>query len=95
MIKKQRRTGDAQFLAQLEGYSLTTAQILYRLPDAQTLLQSYVWQEYDMAPRFPKLGKFLAFWERELDGPIHSVRVASAQLMRPLDLTSAKELTVH
>ena len=63
MIKKEKRAPDAQFLAQLEGYSLTTAEIIYRMPDAQTLLQSYVWQDYDMAPRFPKLGKFLEFWE--------------------------------
>lgn len=88
-------TADPQFLAQLEGYSLTTAEILYRMPDAQGILQVYIWQEYDLAPRFPRLGKFLAFWKRELDGPIHSVRVASAQLIRPLDISSVAALTVH
>ncbi len=86
---------DPQFRKQVDGYSLTTAEILYRMPDALSLLQSYVWQEYDLAPEFPKLWKFLRFWERELDGPIHSVRVASAQLLRPLDIHSAAELTIH
>lgn len=95
MSKKTGQFADTQFVRQLNGFSLTTAEILYHMPDARSILQSFVWQEYDQAPRFPKLEKFLNFWERELDGPIHSVRVASAQLLRPLELTSAQELTIH
>ncbi len=34
----------------LKGYGLTTAQILYRLPDHPSLLQTYIWQHYDLAP---------------------------------------------
>ena len=86
---------DPDFQAQLQGFSLTTAEIIYHLPDAQRLLQSFIWQGYDMAPRFPKLEKFLAFWERELDGPIHSVRVAHAQLLRPLEIKAARDLPLH
>lgn len=67
----------------LGGYALATAEILYRMPDAQAVLQSFVWQDYDMAPRFPKLREFLHFWERELDGPIHSVRLCHAGLVQP------------
>lgn len=89
------RRVDPQMLAQLEGLSLTTAEITYRLPDSLSLLQTYLWQEYDAAPRFPKLEKFLDFWRRELDGPIHSVRVASARLLRPLDLRAAAEFAVQ
>ena len=70
-------------LKQLNDYRLTTAEILYRLPDHPDLLQTYVWQELDLAPRFPALREFLAFWDRELDGKVHSVRVASAKLIRP------------
>jgi len=55
-----------------------------RLPDWPALLQTYLWQEYDLAPRFPRLHELLAFWERHLDGPLHSVRVASAKLITPL-----------
>ena len=39
-----------EFIRQLEGYGLTTATILYRLPDHPSFLQSYIWQEYDLAP---------------------------------------------
>ena len=45
----------------LTGYSLTTAEILYRMPDYPALLQSYVWQDYDLHPRFPRLKSFLDF----------------------------------
>ena len=36
------------FRKQVAGYGLTTAQILYRLPDHPSLLQTYVWQNYDL-----------------------------------------------
>ena len=67
---------------QLKGYRLTTAEILYHLPDHPNLLQAYVWQEYDIAPDFPVLDKFLRFWRRELEGRLHSVRVASVGIVR-------------
>ena len=68
---------------QLRGYRLTTAEILYHMPDHPGLLQTFLWQEYDLAPRFPALSRFLDFWERELDGPLHSVRLASTELIKP------------
>ena len=68
---------------QLKDYRLTTAEILYRLPDHPNVLQTYVWQDLDIAPRFPVLNKFLDFWKRELEGPVHSVRIASAKLISP------------
>ena len=77
-----KRIDDA-FRLQLEGYSLTTANIFYRMPDRPLLLQSYLWQAYDMAPKFPELEKFLDFWDRELDGPIHSVEVAHTKMIGP------------
>lgn len=66
----------SSLLRQLSGYGLTTAHILYRLPDHPALLQTYVWQEYDLAPEFPELVRFLDFWRREIEGALHSVKVA-------------------
>jgi uncharacterized protein Usg len=68
---------------QLEGFSLTTAEILYRLPDYPRLLQTYIWQEYDLAPNFPKLVDFLDYWAANLDGPLYRVRVAHRRLIAP------------
>jgi len=57
------------------GYRLALAEITYRLPDYPSLLQTFIWQHYDMAPEFPVLRRFLAFWEKNLDGELHSVRI--------------------
>jgi len=85
------KTGDnsmisEQFRLQVNGYGLTTAHIFYRRPDHQWLLQSYVWQEYDLWPKFPGLQKFLEFWQGKLEGPLHSVMVAHSRLIKPAEL---------
>ncbi len=64
---------------QLRGYRLATAEIVYHLPDHPGILQSFVWQQYDLAPEFPRLRRFVEWWEAHLDGRIHSVRVACAR----------------
>lgn len=74
------------FRKQVMGYGLTTAWILYRMPDHRSLLQSYVWQNYDLFPKFPALQDFLAFWQEKLDGPLFSVTVAHSSLIRPAEL---------
>jgi uncharacterized protein Usg len=80
----------------LKDYRLTTAEILYHLPDHPSLLQSYIWQDYDLAPRFPILHKFLDFWSRNLEGKLHSVKVASTKLIRPPEYRYAGAvLTMH
>jgi uncharacterized protein Usg len=76
------------FRKQMLGYGLTTAQILYRMPDHPSLLQTYVWQNYDMFPKFPALTDFLSFWTEKLDGPLHSVTVAHSKLIKPAELRS-------
>lgn len=76
--------------ATFEGYGLTTAEILYRIPDHPKLLQTYLWQEYDLAPAFPQLNKFLEFWKREIEGALHSVKVAHKRLVTPQDCRVAR-----
>ncbi len=84
------------FRLQLEGYGLTTANILYRLPDYPKIIQSYIWQEYDLHPDFPELRKFLNFWMRSLDGPLHSVIVAHSNLIKPAEMKLLEgEFKVH
>ena len=77
---------------QLDSYRLTTAEIIYHLPDFPALLQSYIWQEYDLAPRFPHLKKFLDFWEAKLDGKLHAVRVVNCQLIKPAEIRANAHL---
>lgn len=58
----------------LRGYGLTTAEFYYRIPDHQNVLNTFIWSFLDLAPDFENLLSFIAFWGRELDGPLHSVR---------------------
>ena len=74
---------------QLQDYRLTTAEILYRLPDHPSLLQSFVWQNMDIAPEFPVLQRFLEFWVGNIEGKLHSVKVASTALVTQGELRHA------
>ena len=74
------------FRKQVLGYGLTTAQILYRMPDHPSLLQTYVWQNYDLCPEFPELQGFLEFWQKSLEGMLHSVTVAHSRLIKPAEI---------
>ena len=67
----------------LKGYGLTTANILYHFPDHPHLLQSYIWQDYDIAPDFPALVHFIDFWREKLHGPLHSVTYTHRRLISP------------
>jgi uncharacterized protein Usg len=73
------------FVKQVQGYGLTTAEIVYRRPDHHWLLQTYVWQDYDLFPKFPALSDFLKFWQTKLEGPLFAVTVAHSRLIRPAD----------
>ncbi len=80
----------------LDGYGLTTAEILYRMPDYQSVLNSFVWQEYDLAPDYPKLFKFIEFWQEKIEGPLHSVRFCHRKLIAPGEWRNVTgEIPIH
>ena len=70
---------------QLRGYRLTTAEILYFLPDHPLVLQTFIWQHLDISPRYPRLRKFLDFWEDQIEARLHSVTISANQLIRPAE----------
>ena len=87
---------DRAFIAQLQGYGLTTAEIHYYRPDAPSLLQLFVWQDYDLPPDFPILFVFLGYWWREIEATLHSVRIAHDRLIRPTEWRAVKgEVDFH
>jgi uncharacterized protein Usg len=80
------------FERQISGWRLTTAEILYHLPDHPSVLQTYVWQGLDLSPDHPMLHRFLAFWESNLEGRLHSVRVCSTGMIEPADVSVATSI---
>ena len=77
--------GDRDFALQVAGYGLSTVQVHYYLPDHPSLLQLFVMQQYDIAPTFPELDRFLDYWRREIEAVLHSVRVAHKHLIGPAE----------
>ena len=65
----------------LKGYGLTTAELFYRMPDFQSVLNTFVWQEYDLAPDHPRLFEFIDFWRDQIEGPLHSVRFTHRKMI--------------
>ena len=76
---------DSEMELMLKGYGLTTAEILYRMPDHPGVLQTYLWQDYDLAPKFPVLNSFIDFWRTKLEGPLHSIRYTHRKLISPTE----------
>lgn len=80
----------------LKGYGLTTAEFLYHMPDRPHILQTFLWQHYDIAPRFPALYRFIDFWREKLEGPLHSVTYTHRRLIAPNEWRSVTgELVLH
>ena len=77
--------GDRDFALPVAGYGLSTVQVHYYLPDHPSLLQLFVMQQYDVAPSFPELDRFLDYWRREIEAVLHSVRVAHKHLIGPAE----------
>jgi uncharacterized protein Usg len=77
---------DKQHIALLQGSSLVTARIFYRMPDFRSILQEFIWQDLDFVPKYPELSKFLDFWNRELEGPIHVVEVSHRGVITPAEI---------
>ena len=75
--------GCRDFEDQLNGKLLTTAEVLYYMPDHPKLLQSFLWQTLDIAPDYPRVQRFLEFWRREIEAVIHSVSITNAGLLVP------------
>ncbi len=73
----------SEFESQLKGHRLTTAEVVYYMPDHPNLLQLFTWQTLDLAPEYPRVHRFLEFWRTEIDAVIHSVKVTAVGEVRP------------
>lgn len=84
------------FGKQMAGYGLSTIEIHYFMPDHPSLLQQFVMQQYDIAPRFPELKRFLDFWTSDIEAVLHSVRLAHQHLIGPAEWRAVNgEIRLH
>jgi uncharacterized protein Usg len=89
------RMVDPDFAGRLGGKRLTTAEVLYFMPDHPALLQSFMWQTLDVVPDFPRVHQFLDYWRREIDAVIHSVQVTASGLVTPARIEWNTEITLN
>ena len=81
-----------EFELRLKGWRLATAEVLYYMPDHPSLLQSFTWQTLDLAPKYPRIHRFLDYWRKEIDAVIHSVRLATGETLAPARVDTAIHL---
>jgi uncharacterized protein Usg len=79
----------------LQGWRLTTAEVLYYIPDHPKLIQSFMWQTLDLAPKYPRIEKFLDFWKREIEAVIHSVTICGDEKIAPAKVNFADAYLIH
>jgi uncharacterized protein Usg len=83
---------DRDLARQLRGERLTTAEVLYYMPDHPAFLQRFLWQTLDVSPDYPRIHRFLGFWRNEIQAVIHSVTVSAVGLVAPARLEIAREV---
>lgn len=82
-------TNCGDFERAVQGARLATAEITYWMPDHPNLLQSFIWQHYDLAPEYPAMQKFLEFWKQNIEATLHSVRISAAEPYTPSRIRTA------
>lgn len=83
----------SEIYQQLQGRRLTTAEIVYHMPDHPGLLQEFLWQTLDQAPDFPRIRRFLDYWRREIDAVIHSVNISYVGTVAPARVRIAQDFS--
>ena len=92
---REVRTVNGDFYQQLQGRRLTTAEIVYHIPDHPSLLQEFLWQTLDEAPEFPRIHRFLDHWRREIDAVIHSVQLSYVGAVAPARIQIASDFSLR
>lgn len=83
---------DKSFYQQLtKQFRLTTIQVIYRLPDYQSILQEFLWQTLDHPPKYPRMQRFLNYWIEYIEAPIHSVRIENIEVISPANFESVSK----
>jgi uncharacterized protein Usg len=76
-----------------KGYSLVTINVIYFLPDHRSLVNEFMWQTCDLSPKYPRVKKFLDFWQREIDAVIKEVQLSDSIGLKPRYFRKVEEIT--
>ena len=59
----------------LHKWTVATVQVIYYIPDYLNIIQEFMWQTEDQLPEYPRITKFLDYWDKNIDGPIKEVYI--------------------
>lgn len=77
-------------------YKLMRAKIAYQENGRPHLIKNIEWVDYDTAPDFPELQRFLDIFSSRLDGAIDEVRLYEEGPVRPQNMIYAESnATIH
>lgn len=76
----------------VKGYSVVTVNVVYFLPDHRSLVNEFMWQTLDLKPKYPRVIRFLDFWQREIDAIIREIQLADSSGLQPRYFRSVAEI---
>ncbi len=76
----------------LRRKSIVTVDILYWMPDYNNVLQEFVWQTSDIIPEYPRVHRFLNYWQENIEAVISEVRIADAETIEYIPAKALYEL---
>ena len=63
-------------IMKFEDHRLVTAKIFYRVPGNPELIDTFMWEQLDRVPDFPKLNDFLNYWRKEIKYELHCIETS-------------------
>jgi uncharacterized protein Usg len=70
---------DSDFSQMLNGYVTVSVNVIYHMPDHKSLLNEFIWTTLDLKPKYPRVKRFLDFWEAEIEGKINKVIICDGK----------------
>ena len=58
-----------------KGITIHNPNAVYYIPDYLNIVQEFILQTEDQIPEYPRITKFLNYWDKNIDGPIKEVYI--------------------
>ena len=55
--------------------TIASVQVIYYLPDYENILNEFIWQTEDISPEYPRIDKFIKYWDKNIEGRIKDIFV--------------------
>ena len=59
----------------IHKWTVATVQVVYYIPDYLHIVNEFVWQTDDQLPEYPRITRFLDYWDNNNDRPIKEVYI--------------------